>query len=49
MVCAISFYGKLQGEAVLLAGDRKPSSEWKFHLDIYLNRPDAQVTSAHPL
>ncbi len=27
----------------------RPSSEWRFHLDIYRNRPDAQaVLHAHP-
>ena len=31
------------------AGTRKPSSEWRFHLDIYRFRPDAStVLHAHP-
>lgn len=30
-------------------GSRKPSSEWRFHFDIYKNRPDSQaVLHAHP-
>lgn len=31
-------------------GDRKPSSEWRFHAAIYQNRPEAQaILHAHPL
>ncbi|OIQ96523.1 L-fuculose phosphate aldolase [mine drainage metagenome] len=31
------------------SGDRKPSSEWRFHRDIYASRPDAgAVVHAHP-
>lgn len=31
------------------AGPRRPSSEWRFHLAIYLHRPDAgAVVHAHP-
>lgn len=31
-------------------GARKPSSEWRFHRDIYRHRPDAQaVIHAHPV
>jgi L-fuculose-phosphate aldolase len=31
------------------AGDRKPSSEWRFHRDIYASRPEVNaIVHAHP-
>ena len=33
-----------------VVGDRKPSSEWRLHLDVYRERPDAMaVLHAHPV
>lgn len=36
-------------EGNVMSGSRKPSSEWRLHRDIYLNRPEAgAVLHAHP-
>jgi L-fuculose-phosphate aldolase len=50
-------YDQLQPEDIVpvsLQGEwpngQQPSSEWRFHRDIYLNRPDAQaIVHAHPV
>lgn len=31
-------------------GDKRPSSEWRFHLDLYADRPDVEaIVHAHPV
>ncbi len=50
-------YPDLAGEDIVFMdlsgkteGSRQPSSEWRFHLDIYLQREDAQaIVHAHPV
>jgi L-fuculose-phosphate aldolase len=40
---------ELEAQGVPLAGQLQPSSEWRFHKDIYLSRPEiGAVVHAHP-